>query len=411
MKITNKKNERINKVIKEDIDNFTDNVLYITKRKIKYGSMYENHEKKHETIYNKRRSFDSRTIKYFKGMFCANNYGLRNDDSIILELLSKNKGKRTIGNIVLNEFESIEGFIENNHEKTKELLKLMNTSFKASYIYENKEYTNKILTNYNQIDMNSAYSYMMVSSKMPISHYKTFYSKKDYNEHILENNINLENYIIVFTQDDEYTKKVVNFECIEGLKIIEINIFNAKEIGKNFVKKWFNLKEIPKYRKLAKDVLNVAVGAIHKYRQNMISRYIWYLQYKTIKIIKEHIDCEYGDVVRVHTDCIGFISKCKDISEKLKNDNKIRIGNKIGYFKIEYLKRNVFIITAGQYQIKGENPKLSGLNYGDDGYIHFENGEKFNSKKFPAVKIGDKIVCYIKDEKIIKEIKGGYEEF
>ncbi|MDR0696810.1 MAG: hypothetical protein LBF68_04620 [Christensenellaceae bacterium] len=398
--------EMMVRLYKEDIHKFVEKLWYIQSRKAKYGDSYDPKYNK----YKKGTQHDEKTIRFFNGMFSAVKYNLEKDDPLIDNLLKRNKGRKTIGNIVINEFESIEGPLECDHYKTIELINYMSKSFKATYIYENERFTNKVLNNYNQIDMNSAYSYMMVSTKMPISHYKTFKTIKEYKQHVLRNKLNEENYIIIYTQIED-NKKVVYFEYKEDLEIKEINVYNAKTIGNDFVDKWYNLKQIPKYKKLAKDVLNVAVGAIHRYRQNLISRYIWFLQYRTMEQLKSYIEKKYGTVVRIHTDCIGFISKCEEIKGMLESDDTIRIGDDIGNFKIEHIKKTIYIITAGQYQIRGEPPKLSGLNYGDDGYIHFENGDKVDSKKFPAVKKGDRIVCYNNDEEIIKELKGGFEEF
>lgn len=332
-------------------------------------------------------------IKYImkgdrKRMIDLKKYGLDWYDPIFTELRVQCKKPPTIGIIALTELETLDGVLPSGGPVESALLKGMESTV-ASCIYYNPQYVDKVLTNYKQYDIISAYPYILKTYPMPTTLYKTVIGK------VVE-----EGKVSVFA--DEHGNATFDPLCLDFV-ITKTYLYNTAMLGEKFVDKWIKLKQTDKYKKLSKDILNCAIGAIHRYRRNLIARYVWFLQKTRMESVKEYINTHGGMVVKIHTDGIGYIGNCE----------MIQTGCRLGDFKEEHTNKRILIISAGQYHIEGKAPTLSGISW-NGRFVETQEGQRIYKDIFPCIHRGMVIKSYEKDGieykelgKEIKFVKGG----
>lgn len=363
-------------------------------KKIKEGDLYEALEKKkkiaEETevylqrlinrISNKKGRLSMSDLKYIHRprsgkIFNVEKYKLKWNDPIIQQLKNQCHKPPAIGILALTEMEILSGPLPQGGEVERQLLDGLEY-ITASLVYANNRYVDKITKGYWQYDMNSAYASILRSFKLP----STLNRIED--GRVFTDS---ENEIGVYV--DGRGNATFDFGDID-IKVEKTFIYNTFSYGKEFVDKWEALKNDDKYKKLAKDILVSGIGAIHKYRQNLVSRYIWFKQKTKMLEWVSKIEAMGGEVLKVHTDSIGYIyGKPLDYAM----DNK-----KLGEFKLEYSDKRIYLLSAGQYQIEDKKPVMSGISWGGT-YIETNKGERIHYSIFPCIKRGMVIKSYEKD--------------
>ena len=326
---------------------------------------------------NKKGAISMSDIKYLykprsQAMFDVKKYDLWWTDPIIIKLREQCKKPPSIGILSLTELEVMSGALPQGGETERKLLDGMEY-MTASLVYANEKYIDRVTAGYWQYDLNSAYGWAMVTNRMPTT-LKWVYDGKYYPK---------DDEVAVYV--DRYNQATFDFYDME-LKVEKTYVYNTMEYGKEFVDKWFTLKQQEKYKKLAKDVMVCAIGAIHKYRQNLIARYIWYKVRQFMYDCKLHVERRGGIVGKIHTDGIGYFGK-----EALFVDSP-----RLGEFKLEHKDKRIYMVSAGQYQVEGKKPRLSGINWGGT-WIEKQTGERIHYTIFPCIKLNDVIKSYEKD--------------
>lgn len=348
------------------------------------------------------------TEKDYENVFKANNkprahaedYGLTNDDPLFLEMYEKAGPLKTIGHMALAELERLDGVSFQGTELEEELL-FGFESVKASLIYTNEDYVDKITEGYIQYDMNSAYSYQLSHHRMPDRCIGVYNGVEEYLRYFPKN---FDEEIIAVYQSKS---GAVDFEPFdEPITEQMIYIYSTKEYGRNFVNKWLEIKKDPKYKKFAKFMMNIAIGAIHKYRRNLIARYVWYKQKKLMEELKGYVEDAGGTVLKIHTDSIGFI--LEDLSKdfwdyRMDNRSFLHSAFQVYDFKLEYNNKRIYLISAGQYQVEGCEPALSGIST-RGGYIETDDGHRYLKTAFPCIEKGMVVRSYESDGIEYKEL-------
>lgn len=314
-------------------------------------------------------------------MFDVKKYGLTWKDPLIKHLREQCKKPPSIGIMSLTELEAVSGVLPQGGERERKLLDGMEY-MTASLIYANPDYIDKVTDNYWQYDMSSAYGFQLINNPMPTTYKCT---KKG---RIFAN----ENEVCVYV--DALGNATFDFFDM-NIQVVETIVYNAEYICGDFVKKWYNIKQDPEYRKLAKDIIVCSIGAIHKYRQNLIARYVWFKQKQYIYNLVEICEKMGCTVIKVHTDSIGYIQK-KGFIFTLGVENDSEEAKELGALVLEHKDTSIYLVSAGQYQIKDKKPRLSGINWGGT-FIERQEGERLHWKVFPCIKKGDVIKSYEKD--------------
>lgn len=331
-------------------------------------------------ISNKKGKLSMSDMKYVHRprstkMFNVEKYGLRWNDAIIQQLKNQCHKPPSIGILALTELELLCGEAPQGGMIEEKLIDGLEY-ITASLVYANERYIDKITDGYMQYDMNGAYASILRDYPLPSTLNR------------IEDGVvytDGENEIGVYV--DERGNATFNYADMK-LKITKTFIFNTFRYGKEFVDKWEKLKNNETYKKLAKDILVCSIGAMHKYRRNLIARYIWYVQKNKMLDWKNKIENMGGVVIKIHTDSIGYI-----LAEPLNysTDNKV-----LGEFKQEYIDKRIYLISAGQYQVEGKKPTLSGISWGGT-FIETNEGERIHHSVFPCIKKGIVIKSYEKD--------------
>lgn len=308
-------------------------------------------------------------------MFNVEKYKLKWNDPIIQQLKNQCHKPPAIGILALTEMELIGGPLPQGGVMERQLLDGLEY-ITASLVYANSRYVDKITEGYWQYDMNSAYANILKSKKMPST-----FNRVENGRVFTDGETEIGVYV------DARGNASFDFGDM-NLKVEKTFIYNTFSCGVDFVDKWEKLKADPKYKKLAKDVLVCAIGAIHKYRQNLISRYIWFKQKQSMLEWVSKIESMGGEVLKVHTDSIGYIyGKPLNYTEENKT---------LGEFKLEHAGKKIYLVSAGQYQIEDKKPVLSGISWGGT-YIETDKGERLHFSIFPCIKRGMVIKSYEKD--------------
>lgn len=199
----------------------------------------------------------------------------------------------------------------------------------------NKVYTNGVYTYYRcaykgyatALDMNSAYLYAL---SQPLADYTTRTEitreevrKKEYDYYCFENDLHCE----MFYKDDE---RIIGTLFWDNCKVYG---YKGRRYFTKTCEELYRLKtEVNKEK--YKNVANITVGCMHKRsgKQNnstiaasLYAWFAWYIQEK----VKEFESKGYK-VISISTDCIKIKGKYNE------EDNIVRLGNKLGEFKIEY---------------------------------------------------------------------------
>lgn len=314
-------------------------------------------------------------------MIDLNKYKLNWKDELWQELWNKHK-KMTLGQLALCELESLCGKIPCGTDLERRLVRNMEHEPCAT-IYANPQFINKIVDKYYDIDRDSAYPSEMTFNRMPSVWLRTE-AGRTYPK---------ENEIVVY--EDIYG--MAYFDAFETIhKIKHTHVFASIWYGKEFTDKWHALKNDPKYRKFAKDILVCAVGAIHRFKFNLMARYIWWLQRKHLAGVKSAIERLGGVVVKSHTDSIAWLGEIPEIPVALNT-------GQMGAYKWKAENKRAIIISGGQYQVEGDKPVLSGISWGGQ-WIETVQGERIHYTIFPCIKKGMVIKSYEKDGVEFKEL-------
>lgn len=346
--------------------------------------------------FNRRGKMSEQDIKYsIKGrcatMISYSKYKLDPTDPIIVGLRKQCKAPPTIGILALTEMEAICGKLPYGCAETKKVLQGLE-AITASFIYAKQEAVDKILTGYSEIDIDSSYPHELISSPMPTTL-----------DEVVKGRAVRADRVCVYA--DDYGNFTFNPMTLDFV-VTKTYLYNQEWYGRAWAEKWHDLKNEPKYKKLAKDILVCAIGAIHKYRFNLMARYIWYLAKTRLEATKDLIESHNCPVVKAHTDSIGWLGLLPE------NTIKLNVGQ-MGAFTAKHTSKRVYIISAGQYQVEGCKPVLSGISWGGI-FLENDKGERTYPNVFPCIKRGDMIKSYEKDGIEFKElgreirfIKGG----
>lgn len=329
----------------------------------------------------------------YRPMIDFKKYNMTKDD--MQALMFKPLTKWTIGAMALEELENMDGAIEMGSEIEKRLLQKMEYE-PATLIWHNADYANRVIAGVHQFDCVSAYPYWVLTQKMPVRIKKTYHSLE-----IIKSMQSFTKDHVYVLETDTYARFINIYEPIEVTEIKDayLHEFETEMIGSTFFKKWLKIKkENDRARKFAKDMLNVSIGAIHKYRKNIIARYVWYLQKTKLTEIRDYLERSGCIPLKCHTDSIAYVGMPVFMYDYIKEPE---IG--CGHYKNELYNRRLYMINAGQYQYEHMMPKLSGFSWGGRNII-LEDGKRIDVRNFPCIQKGMMIKSFEKDGIIVKEL-------
>lgn len=303
--------------------------------------------------------------------------------NIYYKELVKRKGLKTIGAMALKEFEALESTVPVHFNK-KDFEIIMDafslSGDKATIMWSNKKYLDKVITGYKQLDINSAYPHILLTEPIPYNFVK------------MKKGLHTSNKYITLWSDNLFyaTFDSIKVYANENKYSWYTYFFEPKIIGKNFITKWLEIKK--KYKTLAKVILNSAIGAMQKYRNSLIPRYIWYRNNLRLEKMINELKSKNCDIIKINTDSVGYIGSYD-----------IPTSDKVGDYKYEYYNDTMIMLNPGVYQVKGKTLKMGGVSWKDK--LYFKNGDiKDPIKDFPAIYSGMEVLSHDKNGDIFKTI-------